>query len=71
MKVLNAEFQLSFSTQHSRVQHSALEKNNAERLSIAVRAKVPLAETDNCEVVIFRPTDGGDEHFCLLIGKSR
>ena len=50
---------------------TSFEKNNAERLSIAVRAKVPLAETDNCEVVIFRPTDGGDEHFCLLIGKSR
>ena len=49
----------------------SFEKNNAERLSIAVRAKVPLAETDNCEVVIFRPKDGGDEHFCLLIGKSR
>ncbi len=47
------------------------EKNNAERLSIAVRAKVPLAETNNCEIVIFRPKDGGDEHFCLLIGKSR
>ena len=50
---------------------TSFEKNNAERLSIAVRAKVPLAETDNCEVVIFRPKDGGDEHFCLLIGKSR
>ena len=50
---------------------SSFEKNNAERLSIAVRAKVPLAETDNCEVVIFRPKDGGNEHFCLLIGKSR
>ena len=32
---------------------TSFEKNNAERLSIAVRAKVPLAETDNCEVVIF------------------
>ena len=50
---------------------TSFEKNNAERLSIAVRAKVPLAETDNCEVVIFRPKDGGNEHFCLLIGKSR
>ena len=48
----------------------SFEKNNAKRLSIAVRAKVPLAETDECEVVIFRPLDGGNEHFCLLIGKS-
>ena len=50
---------------------TSFEKNNAERLSIAVRAKVPLAVTNNCEVVIFRPKDGGNEHFCLLIGKSR
>ena len=49
----------------------SFEKNNAERLSIAVRAQVPLAATKNCEVVIFRPKDGGNEHFCLLIGKSR
>ena len=49
----------------------SFEKNNSNRLSIAVRAKVPLAETDKCEVVVFRPKDGGNEHFCLLIGKSR
>ena len=49
----------------------SFEEANASRLSIAVRAKVPLAETDQCEVVIFRPKDGGNEHFCLLIGKSR
>ena len=45
---------------------TSFEKNNAERLTIAVRAKVPLAATDNCEVVVFRPKDGGNEHFCLL-----
>ena len=50
---------------------NSFEEANASRLSIAVRAKVPLAETDQCEVVIFRPKDGGNEHFCLLIGKSR
>ena len=48
----------------------SFEKNNAERLSIAVRAKVPLAEIDQCEVVVFRPLDGGEEHFCLFIGNS-
>jgi len=47
------------------------EKNNAQSLSIAVRAKVPIAETDDCEVIIFRPSDGGDEHFCLVFGKTR
>ena len=49
----------------------SFDQNNAERLTMSVRAKVPLAETDNCEMVIFRPKDGGHEHFCLLIGKSR
>ena len=49
----------------------SFDQNNAERLTMSVRAKVPLAETDKCEMVIFRPKDGGHEHFCLLIGKSR
>ena len=47
------------------------EQNNAESLTITVRAKVPIAETDNCEIIIFRPQDGGDEHFCLVFGKTR
>ena len=46
------------------------EKNSAQSLSIAVRAKVPIAQTDNCEIIIFRPQDGGDEHFCLVFGNS-
>ena len=47
------------------------EKNKSKNLSIAVRTKVPIKATENCEIVVFRPKDGGDEHFCLLIGKSR
>ena len=49
----------------------SFEKNNAASLSIAVRTKVPLEATEKCEIVVFRPKDGGNEHFCLLIGKSR
>ena len=49
----------------------SFEENNSKRLSIEVRAKVPIAETENCEIVIFRPKDGGNEHFCLLIGDTR
>lgn len=49
----------------------SFEKINAESLSIAVRTKVPLEATEKCEIVVFRPKDGGNEHFCLLIGKSR
>ena len=47
------------------------EQSSAESLIMAVRAKVPIAETENCEVIIFRPQDGGDEHFCLVFGKTR
>ena len=47
------------------------EKNTAESLIMSVKAKVPIAETENCEIIIFRPKDGGDEHFCLVFGKTR
>ena len=47
------------------------EQSSANSLVIAVRAKVPIAQTDNCEIIIFRPQDGGDEHFCLVFGKTR
>jgi GTP cyclohydrolase II len=47
------------------------ETSTAEGLFISVKAKVPIAYTDDCEILIFRPKDGGDEHFCLLFGKTR
>jgi GTP cyclohydrolase II len=50
---------------------NSFEPHNSKNLTIAVRAKVPLEATSNSEIVVFRPKDGGNEHFCLLIGKSR
>ncbi len=47
------------------------EKVNANSLFMSVKAKVPIQHTDNCEIIIFRPKDGGDEHFCLIFGKNR
>ncbi|MDB2387634.1 GTP cyclohydrolase II [Alphaproteobacteria bacterium] len=47
------------------------EKASADSLIMEVRAKVPIAYTDNCEIIVFRPKDGGDEHFCLIFGKTR
>ena len=47
------------------------EKESANSLVMSVRAKVPILQTENCEIIIFRPKDGGDEHFCLLFGKNR
>ena len=49
----------------------SFEPDNSANLTIAVRAKVPLEATNDSEIVVFRPKDGGNEHFCLLIGKSR
>jgi GTP cyclohydrolase II len=49
----------------------AYEKVNADNLIMEVRANIPLAYTDNCEIIMFRPKDGGNEHFCLVFGKTR
>ena len=47
------------------------EQVNANNLTMAVKAKVPLTYTENCDILIFRPKDGGNEHFCLVFGKNR
>ncbi len=47
------------------------EKVSANSLIMSVRAKVPIIHSENCEIIIFRPKDGGNEHFCLLFGKNR
>lgn len=41
----------------------------APRLAIVSRARLPLAGAEDCEVVAFRPTDGGPEHLALILGK--
>lgn len=47
------------------------ENANANSLLMSVKAKVPISYTDDCEILIFRPRDGGEEHFCLIFGVSR
>ena len=47
------------------------EKVSANSLFMSVKAKVPILHTENCEIIIFRPKDGGNEHFCLIFGKNR
>ena len=47
------------------------EKESANSLVMSVKAKVPIALTENCEIIIFRPKDGGNEHFCLIFGQNR
>ena len=40
----------------------------ASFVKIAARARVPLAVSEDAEVVIFRAEIGGEEHFAVLIG---
>jgi len=46
----------------------AYHKNSALALRRVAEARVPLAETEDCRVVAFRPVDGGVEHLALIIG---
>ncbi|WP_353217758.1 GTP cyclohydrolase II [Sandarakinorhabdus sp.] len=38
------------------------------RVRLSSRARVPLAAAEDCNVVAFRPDDGGPEHLALVIG---
>lgn len=54
---VNAEDVLSF-------EHDA-----AHSLQIVARARMPLEGAEICELVSFRPADGGSEHHAILIGE--
>lgn len=40
----------------------------ARTLELVVRARVPLAGAPGAELAVFRPADGGPEHYAILIG---
>lgn len=42
--------------------------NDAMALEIITSAKVPLQAAENTTMVAFRPSDGGTEHFAIIIG---
>lgn len=42
---------------------------DAARLSLAVRARLPIAGAEDAEIVAFRSPESADEHVALLIGK--
>ena len=46
----------------------AFESISASLLKEVARARLPLADAEDCQIVIFRPGDGGTEHFALIIG---
>lgn len=40
-----------------------------ETLHIVSRARVPLEDAEDVEIVAFRPQDGGTEHLAIIVGK--
>ena len=42
--------------------------NDALSLNIITSAKVPLEGAENATMIAFRPSDGGTEHFAIIIG---
>ena len=41
------------------------------RVRVSSRARLPLASAVDCDVVAFRPDDGGPEHLALMIGNPQ
>ena len=46
------------------------EDSAAQTLALVVRASVPLDGAEDAELVAFRPADGGQEHYAILIGSK-
>jgi GTP cyclohydrolase II len=46
------------------------EDSTAQTLALVVRASVPLEGAEDAELVAFRPADGGQEHYAILIGSK-
>jgi GTP cyclohydrolase II len=47
------------------------EASAAANLQLLTRAKVPLKGAEDAELVAFRPKDGGQEHYAVIIGDKR
>jgi len=48
----------------------AYEAETARSLELVVRAQVPLEGAETAELVAFRPKNGGQEHYAVLIGEK-
>src|SRR5205085_3896053 len=46
------------------------EDSAARTLALVVRASVPLQGAEEAELVAFRPANGGQEHYAILIGNK-
>jgi GTP cyclohydrolase II len=47
----------------------SFENESARALKLVARARVPLEGAETCELVSFRPADGGTEHHAIIIGE--
>jgi GTP cyclohydrolase II len=47
------------------------ESRAAQSLQLVVRASVPLEGAEESELAAFRPSDGGPEHYAVIIGAKR
>jgi GTP cyclohydrolase II len=47
----------------------SFEYDAAHSLQVVARARMPLEGAETCELVSFRPADGGSEHHAILIGE--
>jgi GTP cyclohydrolase II len=47
----------------------AFEREAARDLELVARARMPLEGAETCELVSFRPANGGQEHHAILIGE--
>jgi len=45
------------------------EETAAHSLKAVSEANVPLSDADNTKIIAFRPSDGGIEHFAIIIGE--
>ncbi len=55
-------------SQVSAIAIRAYEADTAKGFQLVTRARVPLAGAESCELVVFRPRDGGPEHYAIVIG---
>jgi GTP cyclohydrolase II len=49
---------------------SRFEERAAETLELVTRASVPLGHAEDAELAAFRPKNGGQEHYAIIIGKK-
>ena len=49
---------------------AGFEESAAQTLALVVRASVPLDGAEDAELVAFRPANGGQEHYAILIGSK-